>query len=122
MNFSPLTPPYVPFGIRRFNLYIQYVLLYIGLVTLLFSAFTFKPSFFSIYFVIEFNTLFAAFSLLTSMIQSSAYLTKFNPLASSSLSSSFSIILLSNGLRFPPCGVPFSVGDIYLHYGLLPIS
>ena len=82
----------------------------VGLVTLLFSAFTFKPSFFSIYFVIELNTLFAAFSLLTSIIQSSAYLTKFNPLASSSLSNSFNIILLSNGLKFPPCGVPFGVG------------
>ena len=35
MNFSPLTPLYVPFGIRRFNLYIQYVLLYIGLIEIL---------------------------------------------------------------------------------------
>lgn len=42
----------------------------VGLVTLLFSAFTFNPSFFSIYFVIEFNTRIAAFSLLTSIIQS----------------------------------------------------
>ena len=43
-------------------------------------------------------------------MQSSAYLTKFNPLASNSLSNSFSIILLSNGLKFPPCGVPTFVG------------
>ena len=72
MNFSPLTPP-----LKRFSQM-------------------------AVQFVIEFRTRFAAFSLLTSIIQSSAYLTKFSPLASSSLSSSFNIILLSNGLKFPP--------------------
>ena len=45
-----------------------------------FSAFTFKPNFFSMYFVIVSKTRFAAFSLLTKIIQSSAYLTNLNPL------------------------------------------
>ncbi len=42
---------------------------------------------------------------------SSAYRVKRCPLLSSSLSSSFSIMLLSNGDKFPPCGVPTSVAS-----------
>ena len=48
-------------------------------------------------------------SLLTAIMQSSAYLTKLSPRLSSSLSSSFSMMFESSGDRFPPCGVPMSV-------------
>jgi hypothetical protein len=50
-------------------------------------------------------------SVILTMTQSSAYLTKFSPLDSSSLSSSFSMMLLSIGERFPPCGVPLLVSS-----------
>ena len=53
-------------------------------------------------------TLSAAFDDPTRMIQSSAYRVNRSPLDSSSLSSSLSIILLSNGDKFPPCGVPMT--------------
>ena len=81
-----------------------------GLAILLFSTFTFNPSFLVINLVILSITLLAAFSLFTRIRQSSAYLTKCNLLASNSLSSSLSIILDNSGLRLPPCGVPFLVG------------
>lgn len=89
----------------------------VGLLTLLFSALTFNQNFFSIYFVIDVKTLFATFSLFTNIIQSSANLTKFSSLASSS----FNIMLLSNGLKFPPCDIPTFVGS-YLPFYITPLT
>ena len=77
-----------------------------GLIILDFSAFTISPSLSSINRTTLRMTRLADISLLTSMIQSSAYLTKRNWRDSSSLSSSLSIMLLSNGDKFPPWGVP----------------
>lgn len=84
-----------------------------GFVTFVLVIFTFSPNFFSIQRVIVCITRFAAALLLTVMTQSSAYLTKFNPLVSNSLSSSLSMILLSIGDRFPPCGVPLVVSSYF---------
>ena len=67
---------------------------------------TLSPSFPSINREIFLITLFADISLLTMIIQSSAYRTKLSPLFSISLSSSLSMMFASNGERFPPCGVP----------------
>lgn len=49
-------------------------------------------------------------ALLTCTTRSSAYLAQRWPLFSSSLSRSFSKILLNRGDRGDPCGTPFSVG------------
>ena len=59
--------------------------------------------------MIFFKVLSALFLLLQKIIQSSAYRTNLCPLRSSSLSNSLSIMLLSNGLNGPPCGIPISV-------------
>lgn len=67
-----------------------------------FSAFTFNPSLFSMNLVMECITLVAAALLPTNIRQSSAYLVNLSLLASSSLSSLSSIMLLSSGDRFPP--------------------
>ena len=56
-----------------------------------------------------FKVLSALFLLLQNIMQSSAYRTNLCPLRVSSLSSSFSMTLLSNGLSGPPCGIPVSV-------------
>ena len=85
----------------------------VGFVTFDLVAFTFNPSFFSIHFVTVAITLLAAALLPTAITQSSAYLTKWSPLASNSLSSSLSIMLLSSGDRFPPCGVPLVVASYF---------
>lgn len=77
--------------------------------TLVFSLFTLRNSLPSIYGVIFLKVLSALFLLLQCIIQSSAYLTYLCPLRVSSLSSSLSIMLLSNGLSGPPCGTPTSV-------------
>ena len=82
-----------------------------GLSTLLFSAFTFSPSLFSINLVTLFMTRSAACLLPTMMIRSSAYRTKSSPLASSSLSISFSMTFANSGDIFPPCGVPTTVSS-----------
>lgn len=66
-----------------------------------FSAFTFNPSFFSINFVIDVKTRFAAFSLLTSIIQSSAYLTKFSSLAYTSPNNTSSFNSANFGANSP---------------------
>ena len=92
---------------------------FIGFVTLLLVALTLSPSFLSIQDVTVCITLFAAALLLTVITQSSAYLTKCNPLACSSLSNSSSIMLLSKGERFPPCGVPIEVSS-YLPLIIIP--
>ena len=76
---------------------------------LVFSAFTFNPSFRCIQSVIEYMTRLALASLLTAITQSSAYLTNRSPRFSNSLSSSFSMMFDRSGDRFPPCGVPLSV-------------
>ena len=55
------------------------------------------------------RVLSALFLLLQKIIQSSAYRTNLCPLRVSSLSSSFSMTLLSNGLNGSPCGIPISV-------------
>ena len=72
---------------------------------------TFNPSFLCIQSDTVRITLFALDSLLSAITQSSAYLVKRSPLASSSLSSSFSIMFDNNGDRFPPCGVPSFVSS-----------
>lgn len=77
----------------------------VGLVVCVFSTLTFNPSLLSIQSVTEHITLVATALLFTSITQSSAYLVERKPLASSSLSSSLSMILLKSGDRFPPCGV-----------------
>ena len=76
------------------------------------SLFTFNRRTFSIYFVTDFITRVAAFSLLTRIIQSSAYRTNLSPRLSSSQSSSFNSIFARSGEIFPPCGVPTSVSSI----------
>ena len=86
---------------------------FVGFVIQVFSAFTFNPSLRSIQSVMEYMTLLAAALLPTTITQSSAYRVNYSPLASSSLSSSFSIMLLSNGDRFPPCGVPVGVSSYF---------
>ena len=63
---------------------------------------TFSPSFLCIQSVTVRMTLFALDSLLTAITQSWAYLVNWSPLASSSLSSSFSMMLESSGDKFPP--------------------
>ena len=73
-----------------------------GLDTLLLVILTLRPSLFSMYLLMLAITLSAALLLPTKMMQSSAYRVKRSPLASSSLSSSLSMILLRSGLRFPP--------------------
>jgi hypothetical protein len=60
--------------------------LFVGFVTFVFVALTFRNSFLSSQLVTDFITLSAAFSLLTNMLQSSAYLAKCSPLLSSSWS------------------------------------
>ena len=60
------------------------------------------PSFSSINRVMFLITLFADISLPTMLIQSSAYLTKFSPLCSISLSNSFRMMLARSGDRLPP--------------------
>ena len=82
---------------------------FIGFVTLDLLAFTLSPSFFSMNPVTLAITLFAAALLPTAITQSSANRTNRRPLASSSLSSSLSIMLLSSGDMLPPCGVPVVV-------------
>ena len=82
-----------------------------GLSTLLFSAFTFSPSFSSINRATLFITRSAACLLPTIIIRSSAYRTKSSLLASSSLSSSFNMIFANSGEIFPPCGVPTTVSS-----------
>src|SRR5699024_3628175 len=58
-----------------------------GLVILDFVVFTISPNFSSIYFVTDLMTRLAAISLLTMIMQSSAYLTKRRPRLSNSLRS-----------------------------------
>ena len=57
-----------------------------GLTTLVLVALTLRNSFLSSHEVTDFITLFALISLLTKILQSSAYLTKRSPLYSNSLS------------------------------------
>ena len=57
-----------------------------GLTTLVLVALTLRNSFLSSHEVTDFITLFALISLLTKILQSSAYLTKRNPLLYNSLS------------------------------------
>ena len=92
-----------------------------GLSTLLFSAFTFNPSFSSMNRVTLFITRSAACLLPTIMMRSSAYRTKSSPLASSSLSSSFSMMFANSGDMFPPCGVPTMVSS-YSSSIIIPLT
>ena len=66
-------------------------------------------------------TLLADISLLTILIQSSAYRTKFSPLFSISLSSSFNMMFANNGERFPPCGVP-TIESSYSSSIIIPLT
>ena len=93
----------------------------LGLDTLLFVMLTLSPSFFSMKLDTFSITLSAAFELPTKMIQSSAYRVNRNPLASSSLSNSFSTILLNNGDKFPPCGVPIT-DSLYSLSIIIPLT
>ena len=83
-----------------------------GLPILLLPLFTFSRRTFSTYFVTDSITLAAAFSLLTKIIQSSAYRANLSPRLSSSQSNSLSSMLARSGEIFPPCGVPISVSSI----------
>ena len=87
-------------------------LLFIGLTTFVLVAFTFNISLRSSQLVMDFITLFAAISLLTKILQSSAYLTKQSPLSSSSLSNLSRYTLDKIGLRGPPWGTPSLLGLI----------
>ena len=77
--------------------------------TFVLVRFTLRNSFPSMYGTMLFKVLSALFLLLQKIIQSSAYRTNLCPLLVSSLSSSFSIMLLRSGLNGPPCGIPTSV-------------
>ena len=77
--------------------------------TVVFFLFTLRKSFPSMNGMIFFKVLSVLFLLLQKIMQSSAYRTNLCPLRSSSLSNSFSMMLLSNGLNGPPCGIPISV-------------
>src|SRR5699024_10660903 len=74
----------------HFDEFFQYVkprkLLFVGRTTFVLVALTFRNSFLSSHDVTDFITRFAAISLLTKILLSSAYLTKHSPLSSSSLS------------------------------------
>lgn len=61
------------------------------------------------YGMMWFKVLSALFLLLQKIIQSSAYRTNLYPLRVSSLSDSFSIMLLRSGLNWPPWVTPTSV-------------
>ena len=74
----------------------------LGGVIFVFVVFTFNPSFFSIQFVMEYITLVEAALLFNTISTSSAYRVNRCPLLSSSLSNSFSIMLLNNCDKFPP--------------------
>ena len=87
-------------------------LLFVGLTTFVFVALTFRNNFLSSHEVTDFITLFALISLLTKMLQSSAYLTNRSPLSSNSLSNLSKYIFDNIGESGPPCGTPISVGDV----------
>lgn len=74
-----------------------------------FTLLTFNLNFVSMNLVIFFITLSAALFDFVKITQSSAMRTNCKPRFSNSLSNSLSIMLLSIGEMFPPCGVPFSV-------------
>lgn len=77
--------------------------------TMVFSLFTFRNSSPSMNLVIDSRTRSAARLLLQNTIESLAQRTKGCPLRASSLSNSFSIMSLRNGLSGPPYGVPSSL-------------
>ena len=87
--------------------------------TSVFFRFTFKKSFPSMNGSRFFKVLSALFLLLQKIIQSSAYRTNLCPLRSSSLSNSFSMMLLKLGLNGPPLCITISVRS-YIPFAITP--